>query len=158
MASWNGFGVDKIDELTRSSSLMYGSEYTIKKIKERGYIQGIISNSIALLADRIGERLGICKDYVTANVLEVEDGKLTGKMSLHHSWDDKLKTLKRYANNIGISLKDTVAIGDDINDIEMIKESGLGIAFNPKNDILGGVADVVIKDKDLRAILPYIED
>ena len=156
VASWKGFSVNKIDELARISPLMNGSEHTVQGIKEKGYHQVIISNSITLLADRIGEKLGIGGDCITANVLEVKDDKLTGRLSLHHGWQDKVKTLRRYAKIMGIDLKDTVAIGDDINDIEMIKKAGLGIAFDPKNDLLKEAADIVIDVKDLRAILSYI--
>lgn len=158
VSSWKGFCVDNIEALIASTPLMEGSEYTVKKIEELGHNQGIISNSITMLAFRIGERLGLDKEYITANTLEVKDGELTGKLSSHHGWDDKVKTLKRYASKMGISLKDTVAIGDDINDAEMLKESGFGIAFRPKNDLLEEVADVVVKKKDLREILKYIDD
>ncbi|MDY6966484.1 MAG: HAD family phosphatase [Halobacteriota archaeon] len=158
VSSWNGFSVDIIEELIAGTPLMDGSEQTVKKINEMGHNQGIISNSITLLADRIGERLGMDREYISANVLGVDDGKLTGKMSVYHGWEDKVKTLRRYASRMRISMKDTVAVGDDINDMEMIKESGLGIAFNPKSDLLEEAADVVIKEKDLRAILPYIKD
>lgn len=158
VSSWKGFGLNEIDRLIEDTSLMNGSKHTIKKIKDEGHNQVIISNSITLLADRIGERLGIERDFITANVLEVRDNKLTGRLSVHHGWEDKVKTLKRYAKIMGVSLGDTVAIGDDVNDIEMLKESGLGIAFNPKNDLLKEAADIVIEKKDLSAILNHIDN
>jgi phosphoserine phosphatase len=158
VAAWKGFSVKKIEELIESSPLMKGSEYTVKKIKEKGYDQAIISNSISFLADSIGGKLGINRSYIAANVLGAKDGKLTGKIKMHHSWEDKVKTLRDFATRLVVSLNETIAIGDDINDIEMIKESGLGIAFNPKDSELEEIADIVIKEKDLGAILPYIEN
>ncbi len=158
VGSWNGFDVKKIEDLVAKAPIMKGARETIETLRISGYKQGIISNSISILTGDVGELLGIDKEYITSNVLLVNNGELTGTISSYHGWGDKVKTLRRYARSLGISMKDTIAVGDDINDIEMIKESGIGIAFNPKSTLLEEAADVVIKEKDLRGILQYIDD
>ncbi|MDY6958524.1 MAG: HAD family phosphatase [Halobacteriota archaeon] len=158
VGSWDGFAVEKIDDLVKSTPIMKGARETIERFRDCDFKQGIISNSISLLTDSVGELLGIDSDYITANELLVECGVLTGSISSYHGWGDKVKTLRRYAKSLEIPMKDTIAVGDDINDIEMIEESGLGIAFNPKSTLLEEAADVVIREKDLRGILPYVLD
>ncbi|MDY6966935.1 MAG: HAD family phosphatase [Halobacteriota archaeon] len=158
VGSWNGFELKKIEELVEKAPIMSGAKETIEKLRGYGFKQGIISNSISFLTENVGELLGIDTNYITANVLLVKCRVLTGSISSYHGWGDKVKTLRRYAKSLEIPMKDTIAVGDDINDIEMIKESGLGIAFNPKSTLLEEAADVVIREKDLRGILPYILD
>ena len=68
----------------------------------------------------------------------------------------KADALKKVAKREGISLKETVHIGDHHNDIEIAKIAGLSIAFDCKDDSLRKLADVVIDKKDLRETLRYI--
>ena len=70
--------------------------------------------------------------------------------------DKKADALRQIAEREGISLKECVFIGDYLNDLKIIQEAGLGIAFNCKEEKLRKVADVVIDKKDLREILKYI--
>ena len=55
-----------------------------------------------------------------------------------------------------ISLKDCVFVGDYLNDVKVLQEAGLGIAFNCEHDQVKQAADVVIEKKDLREVLKYI--
>ena len=70
--------------------------------------------------------------------------------------DGKALALKRIAEREKISLKECVFVGDYLNDIKIIQESGLGIAFNCMHDELKKIADVVVEKKDLREILKYV--
>ena len=70
--------------------------------------------------------------------------------------DAKALALKNIAKREKISLKECVFVGDYLNDMKIIKEAGLGIAFNCKHEELKKVADVVIEKKDLREVLKHI--
>jgi phosphoserine phosphatase len=68
-----------------------------------------------------------------ANTLEIADGKLTGKV-IEPIIDRaaKAQALRDFAENVGVTLEQTIAIGDGANDLDMIAAAGLGIAFNAK--------------------------
>ena len=68
----------------------------------------------------------------------------------------KATALKKIAEREGISLKECVFIGDYLNDMKVMQEAGLGIAFNCEEDELKKIADVVVEKKDLREILRFI--
>lgn len=83
------------------------------------------------VADRIVAAADI--DYCLANRLEVVDGKLTGKLAAEIvTKERKLEALRRWANGLGISMEQTIAMGDGANDIPMILAAGVGIAFCAK--------------------------
>ena len=82
-------------------------------------------------ADRIVETAGI--DYCLANRLEVQGGKLTGKLAAEIvTRERKLDALRSWAQELGLPLSQTVAMGDGANDIPMIQAAGTGIAFCAK--------------------------
>ena len=64
--------------------------------------------------------------------------------------------MKIVAKRENISLKECVFIGDHRNDIPVMKECGLSIAFDPKDDELRKIANIVIEKKELREVLKYI--
>jgi phosphoserine phosphatase len=68
----------------------------------------------------------------------------------------KAEALKHIAKRENISLKECVFVGDYLNDMKIMQEAGLGIAFNCQHDKLKKVADVVIEKKDLREVLKYV--
>ena len=93
-------------------------------------------------------------DYWLANELEVLDGKLTGKViGPVISAAAKASALKSWAVQAGVELKDTIAVGDGANDIQMLQAAGLAIAFRPK-PVLREHADLIIEQNSL---LPIIE-
>ena len=70
--------------------------------------------------------------------------------------DKKAEALKQIAKREKIRLEECVFVGDYLNDIKIIREAGLGIAFNCQHDELKKISDVVIEKKDLREVLKYI--
>jgi phosphoserine phosphatase len=93
-------------------------------------------------------------DYWLANELEVEDGKLTGKViGSVICAEAKARALKTWAAEAEVELENTIAIGDGANDIQMLQAAGFAIAFRPK-PILREYADFVIEENSL---LPVIE-
>ena len=150
-----GAPTNKIKEAVSTLTLTEGAEETIKELKNRGYIVGVVSGGFTVATDKIKELLGI--DYAYSNNLIEKDGKLTGEVNgVMMKEDAKGKMLQKIAKKENIDLKDTVVVGDGANDISMFKVAGFKIAFCAK-DILKKNADVCIEKRDLREILKYVE-
>jgi phosphoserine phosphatase len=150
-----GLPIEKVKELVLRLRLTEGAEETIKELKKRGYIVGVVSGGFTVATDRIKDILGL--DYAYSNELIENDGILTGEVRGPIMDEDaKGKILEEIAKKEGIDLKDTVVVGDGANDISMFKKAGLKIAFCAK-DILKKNADVVIEKRDLREILKYVK-
>jgi phosphoserine phosphatase len=92
-------------------------------------------------------------DFYRANKLKIEKGVLTGQIDgpIIDSHAKRI-ALEDFATQEGISLEQTVAIGDGANDLEMIKAAGLGIAFNAKPKV-AAAADTTISNQDLSTVL-----
>jgi phosphoserine phosphatase len=150
-----GLPMEKVKELVSRLRLTEGAEETIKELKKRGYIVGVVSGGFTVATDRIKDILGL--DYAYSNELIENDGILTGEVRGPIMDEDaKGKILEEIAKKEGIDLKDTVVVGDGANDISMFKKAGLKIAFCAK-DILKKNADVAIEKRDLREILKYVK-
>ena len=108
-----------------------GARELVAAAHARGWRVGVVSGGFHEVADRIVSAAGI--DYCLANRLEVVDGKLTGKLAAEIvTKERKLEALRRWANGLGISMEQTIAMGDGANDIPMIQAAGTGIAFCAK--------------------------
>ena len=154
---WNRPCVDKIKNILNKAPLMKGAIETVKELKKNGYKIAIISSGISILADRVKEELGI--DYSYSNKLLVgDDGRLTGEGEEAVSLMKKDVVLKKMSEVEGIDSKQCVTIGDSKYDIPLFMDSGLSIAFNPKDDLIREAADLVIEGTDLRKILPWLSN
>ncbi len=149
----NGLEVDTIKKMIPNLKITDGAEETIRELKNRGYIVGVISGGFTIITDEIKDKLKL--DYAYSNILIEKDGKLTGEVK-GPVMDENSKgiILENIAKRENIDLKDTVVVGDGANDLSMFKKGGLKIAFCAK-DILKKNADVIIDKRDLREILKY---
>ena len=86
-------------------------------------------------------------DYAFSNVLHEEDGKLTGEVSGPLVTGSKAEVLKEIMEMEKIKAEESAAVGDGANDVSMLEEAGLGIAFNAK-PVLKEKADVVVEKRD----------
>jgi len=101
-------------------------------LQKLGYKIGIIAGGFDYFGEALQKRLNL--DYVFANVLEIENGKVTGNVTgdIIDGWR-KAEILKTIATVENISLQQTIAIGDGANDLPMLSIAGLGIAFHAKS-------------------------
>lgn len=108
-----------------------GAKRLISKLQSLGYKTAIISGGFSFFTEHIKNSLSI--DYAFANVLEISNGILTGKIE-NCPLDGKMKNsvMKKLAVDLNIDLRRVIAVGDGANDIPMISNSGLGIAFRAK--------------------------
>ncbi len=114
----------------------------------------VVSGGFHELLDPLGERLGL--DHWRANRLRVVDGVLTGEVDGPVvDAAAKAQALLGWAADAGVPLRRTVAIGDGANDLLMMAEAGLSIAFNAKPRVRAE-ADLVIDRQDLAQVLPLL--
>ena len=132
-----------------------GALELVRTAHERGWKVGVVSGGFHEVADRIVDAAGI--DYCLANRLEVEAGRLTGRLAAKIvTKERKLESLKAWAAELGIPLSRTVAIGDGANDIPMIQAAGVGIAFCAKPKTRAA-APHAIDERNLMLALPLID-
>lgn len=131
VALLKGMPKKDLDDILSNIKLTDGVEEFIKTVRNLGYKTAIISGGFNHFAHAFKERLNI--DYAFSNDLEVEDGKLTGKVrgSIVNA-EKKAILLELLAQQEGIKLEQVVAIGDGANDLPMLAKAGLGIAFHAK--------------------------
>ncbi|OEU96837.1 phosphoserine phosphatase SerB [Streptomyces oceani] len=120
--------VEKVREEIR---LTPGARTLVGTLKRLGYQVGVVSGGFTQVTDALQESMGL--DFASANTLEVVDGKLTGRLTGEIvDRPGKARLLRRFAEEAGVPLKQTVAIGDGANDLDMLNAAGLGVAFNAK--------------------------
>lgn len=155
VALLKGAPVDEIKKTMEDIQLMEGAKETIEELKKRGYKIATISGSFEFIANRLKDELGL--DYAFSNVLNEENGTLTGEVSGPLVTGSKADILKDIIKMENISAEECAAVGDGANDISMLKLAKLGIAFNAK-PVLREIADVIIEKRDLKNLLNLFED
>lgn len=131
VALLKGLDVSVMQEIADSLPMTEGVDRLIKTLKLVGFKIAILSGGFTFFGNYLKNRFGV--DYVYANELEIENGKLTGRY-VGDVVDGKRKAelLRLLAQVEGIDLQQTVAVGDGANDLPMLSQAGLGIAFHAK--------------------------
>lgn len=127
-----GLDVSVMKDIADHLPITEGADRLMSVLKRCGYKIAILSGGFTYFGEQLRRRYGI--DYVYANELEIdENGKLTGRY-LGDIVDGKRKAelLKLIAQVEQVNLAQTIAVGDGANDLPMISEAGLGIAFHAK--------------------------
>ncbi|WP_422139499.1 phosphoserine phosphatase SerB [Endozoicomonas sp. ALC020] len=108
-----------------------GAEKLFQSLNALGYKTAILSGGFTYFARFLQERLGV--DYIFANELEIVDGKVTGAVKGEIvNGERKATLLQQIARREGVSLEQTIAVGDGANDLPMLGVAGLGVAFRAK--------------------------
>lgn len=111
--------------------LTEGVEHLFETLNRLGYKTAILSGGFSYFGEVLKSKLSV--DYVYANNLEIIDGKLTGRvLDPIVDAERKASLLRELAEQQGVSLKQTIAVGDGANDLAMLDVAGLGIAFHAK--------------------------
>ncbi len=131
VALLKGLDVSVMEDIARKLPITEGVERLMFVLKQYGYKIAILSGGFTYFGNYLKNKFGI--DYVYANELEVEDGKLTGRY-VGEIVDGRRKAelLKLIAQVENVNLAQTIAVGDGANDLPMLAEAGLGIAFHAK--------------------------
>jgi phosphoserine phosphatase len=148
VATLAGLPVSVLDDVRRALRLTPGARTLVRTLQRLGFSVALVSGGFAEVVEPLAEELGI--RLVQANRLEVIDGRLTGRV-VGDMVDraGKAAALRRFAELEGLPLSRTIAIGDGANDLDMLAEAGLGVAFNAK--------PVVREQADTSVSVPYLD-
>ena len=131
VALLRGLDVAVMEEIARSLPITEGLERMMTILKRVGYKTAILSGGFTYFGNYLRQRYGF--DYVYANELEIENGRLTGRYAGEIvDGRRKAELLRLLCQFEEINLAQAVAVGDGANDLPMLSLAGLGIAFHAK--------------------------
>lgn len=134
VALLKGLRVEELEKIRNEMKLSEGAEDLVNTLKKLGFKLGLVSGGFDYFSEFLMKRFGM--DFSYANQLEIKNGLLTGKV-LGKIVDNtyKAKIVNMVSEEEGVLLDQTVAIGDGANDVLMLGQAGLGIAYNAKEKL-----------------------
>ncbi|MGK6355857.1 phosphoserine phosphatase SerB [Sphingomonas sp. DT-207] len=152
VALLKGLGADAIDRcLAERVKLMPGARTLVQTMKANGARTVLVSGGFTRFAEPVGEQIGF--DRVIANELLIDADALTGAVTKPIvDSSTKERTLLGAMTEFGIPASATLAVGDGANDLAMIRQAGLGVAYHAK-PIVAAAAGARIDHNDLTAML-----
>ena len=131
LALLEGLDAAVLPKIAKRLRLNEGAEHLITTLKKLGFKTAILSGGFTFFGEYLQEILGV--DYVYANQLDVQDGKVTGSVKGDIiDGQRKADLLRELADREGLMLEQVIAVGDGANDLPMLDIAGLGIAFRAK--------------------------
>ncbi|WP_184167748.1 phosphoserine phosphatase SerB [Sphingomonas kyeonggiensis] len=152
VALLKGLSESAIEQCLRERvKLMPGAKALVRTMRARGATCVLVSGGFTRFAEPVGSEIGFHR--MIANKLVIADGVLTGEVEKPIvDSATKLDTLLAVRDELGLSASDTLAVGDGANDLAMIREAGLGVAYHAK-PIVAAAAGVRVDHGDLTALL-----
>ncbi|BDZ50587.1 phosphoserine phosphatase SerB [Frondihabitans sucicola] len=146
--------VSCFDEALAAVTVTRGVPELIAGVHAAGGFVGVVSGGFHEILDPLAASLGL--DHWRANRLASVDGRLTGEVDGPViDAEAKAAALREWAQDHGVPLTRTVAIGDGANDLQMMQAAGLSVAFDAKPRVRAA-ADVAIDVRDLSQVLPLL--
>ena len=137
--------------ISEKITITQGARTLISTLRSQGVYTALVSGGFTLFTNRIGATIGFDEDR--ANTLVIHNGKLTGDVADPIlGREAKRATLIELREQFALGQEETLAIGDGANDLDMIEEAGLGVAFRAKPAV-AAAADARIDHSDLTALL-----
>ncbi|MGJ9416199.1 phosphoserine phosphatase SerB [Massilia sp. CMS3.1] len=131
-----------------------GADTMLAAVKAAGLTTLLVSGGFTFFTDRLKTRLGL--DYTHANVLEVEDGRLTGRViGGIVDAEEKMRTVERVCAELGVDTRRAIVMGDGANDLKMMGVAGLSVAFRAK-PVVRAQADVALNFSGLDGVLAVL--
>ncbi len=131
VALLRGLEEGALEQVSAGLKITEGAEHLIATLRTLGYRTAILSGGFTYFARYLQSRLGM--DYVYANELDIDKGKVTGKVTgTIVDGARKAELLQQLAREEGVDLQQVIAVGDGANDLPMLSIAGLGIAFHAK--------------------------
>lgn len=154
VATLKGLPEQVLVEVSRKLRPTKGARELVDQIRARGGYSAAVSGGFIQLLGPVKQAIGF--DFEYANTLEIAQGRLTGKV-LGEIVDREVKArmLKFWADELGVNLSQTLAVGDGANDLGMMEVAGLSIAFCAK-PIVQQKAKVALNDRDLAKVIDYL--
>lgn len=154
VAMLKGLPVSAFDEVLDVVRFTPGAQNLVETLHGRGWTIGLVSEGFVEVIGPLAARLGIT--LYRANALEEAGGFLTGEpLNPIVDRSTKARALEEFAESVGVSLENTVAVGGDIGDLDLLAAAGLGIAFNAVPEVEES-ADVAVTSTRLDAILEHL--
>ena len=154
VATLEGVSVDAVATATAQVRLTDGAEELVERLHSAGHLVGAVSGGFHHMVDPLATHLGL--DFCRANHLEVIDEHLTGRLTGEIiDAQAKSDTMRSWATENSVEMAHTVAVGDGGNDVVMLRDAGIGIAFVAKQ-VAKRASDVVIDVPDLRRVWDVI--
>ena len=133
--------------------MMPGARELVATMKKHGAYCLLVSGGFTFFTERVAAELGF--DGEASNRLDIEDGALTGRVIPPILGKEaKLASLQQAARERGLSLSETLAVGDGANDLPMLLAAGLGVAYHAKS-MVQQEAHTVVNHNDLTALLYF---
>ncbi len=153
VALLEGLSAGAQEEVLGRIEVMAGAGVLVATLRAHGVLTALVSGGLSYFAEWVRGHLGF--DLQESNELELEAGRLTGRVRPPiRDRAAKLRTLERLAAERGLDLKETVAVGDGANDLDLLAASGLGVAFHATPSV-ARTARFRIEHGDLRTLLFY---
>lgn len=151
VALLKGLNESVMEKVANRLTLNEGADRLVKQLKALSFKTAILSGGFDYFGHSLSQKLGI--DHVYANQLEIVDGVLTGKvLGQVVDADRKAELLKKLTVEQGLTLQQTIAVGDGANDLKMLSIAGMGVAFHAK-PVVRESADYALTNLGLDAIL-----
>ena len=139
-----GVPQEVFEETAQSVPLMEGAMETVLGLRKAGYSVGIVTDSFHIAAEIVRRR--VFADFCVANILHFFKGAATGEVTISPAMLDrdgcplhdscKANLMKHLAQTTGLVPENTLAVGDGLNDICMLSEAGVSVAFRPKSALV----------------------
>jgi len=154
VALLKGLPVKTVDEVIEHITLTPGGRTLVATMRASGAFTCLVSGGFTLFTDRIATMVGF--DEARANTLTLDGDKLAGRVDEPiFGRETKRATLIELRNRLGLTRDDTLVTGDGANDMDMIAEAGLGVAYHAKPKV-AEAAPARIDHNDLTALL-YVQ-
>jgi HAD superfamily phosphoserine phosphatase-like hydrolase len=161
---FTGVRRDLFEEVARSMPLTPGAVDTVIALRRAGYRVGIVTDSFHIVAETVRRR--VFADFTVAHVMRFRNGLATGELTcsplmLHsdgcreHEYC-KSNVLRHLLDATGLAPQRTLAVGDGENDICMLREAGISVAFRPKSPLVEHAAKHTV-GHSLSGILDFVD-
>ncbi|NHZ80388.1 phosphoserine phosphatase SerB [Massilia sp. CCM 8695] len=135
-------------------AISMGGEAMLAQVRAAGLRTLLVSGGFTFFTERLKTRLGL--DYTHANVLDIVDGKLTGRvLGGIVDAEEKKRTVERVCADMGIDTSQAIVMGDGANDLRMMSIAGLSVAFRAK-PVVREQADVALTYTGLDGLLAIL--
>jgi len=156
VALLEGLDASALDQVyAQRLQLSPGAQTMLAAAQAAGMRTLLVSGGFTFFTDRLKSRLSL--DFTRANLLEIVDGKLTGKVTGEIvNASVKARTVRETCDKLGIPTSRAIVLGDGSNDLEMMAEAGLSVAFRAK-PVVRAAADVAFNHVGLDGLLRLLE-
>ena len=156
VALLEGLGIEALDRVyDEKLRLSPGAEFLVRRAQGLGIKTLLVSGGFSFFTGRLKKLLGL--DYTLSNVLEIENGKLTGRVS--GAIVDAAAMAGRFAeltHALGLGKERTLAIGDGANDVPMMMEAGVSVAYRAK-PVVRAMATYALSHSGLDGVINLFE-